>query len=160
MEPSTPAPMHAKRRFDLSRINKSIESAGHQLVAGFHLFALFVIGATIVWSAAYEYGLIMRHGRATLEDILVLFIYLELGAMVGLYFKTSRLPVRYLMYVGITALTRSLVVDIEAERAQVLWVVTAAILILALAIVILEYSTARFSDSEVELRRRKTTDIE
>ena len=155
MEPGTPAPMQVKRQLDLGRITKAIESAGHHLVAWFHLFALFVIGATIVWSAAYEYGLIMRHGRATLDDILVLFIYLELGAMVGIYFRTSRLPVRYLMYVGITALTRSLVVDIEAARAQVLWVVTGAIFILALAIVVLEYGTTRFGAGEIDIRRHK-----
>ncbi len=35
-----------------------------------------------------------------------LFIYLELGAMVGIYFKTNHMPVRFLIYIAITALTR------------------------------------------------------
>jgi len=38
-----------------------------------------------------------------------LFIYLEIGAMIGIYFKTTRLPVRYLIYVAITALGRVLI---------------------------------------------------
>jgi protein PsiE len=137
---------------------KHAEKIGHQLVEGFHLFALFIIGATIVWSAGYTYLAIMDHGRATLQEILVLFIYLELGAMVGTYFKTNRLPVRYLLYIGITALTRSLVVDVEAERIHILLVVTGAILLLALAIVVLGYGTSKFAadDANVGDRRLKT----
>ena len=44
---------------------------------------------------------------ASIEDILLLFIYLELGAVVGI-FKTNHMPVRFLIYVAITALTRML----------------------------------------------------
>ena len=33
--------------------------------------------------------------------------------MVGIYFKTRRLPVRFLIYIAITALTRMLTVDIK-----------------------------------------------
>ncbi len=32
----------------------------------------------------------MEKGRAALKDILLLFIYLELGAMIGIYFKTQQ----------------------------------------------------------------------
>ena len=31
----------------------------------------------------------------------LLFIYLELGAMMGIYFKTERLPVLFLLYIAI-----------------------------------------------------------
>jgi phosphate starvation-inducible membrane PsiE len=42
-------------------------------------------------------SLMVAQGRASLSDILLLFIYLEIGAMIGIYFKTTRLPVRYLI---------------------------------------------------------------
>jgi hypothetical protein len=78
------------------------------LVDAFLHLALFAIGGTTVWSAAAAfYGMVSR-GRADLQDILLLFIYLEIGAMVGIYFKTMRLPVRYLIYIAITALGRVL----------------------------------------------------
>jgi len=32
----------------------------------------------------------VEKGHITIDDILLLFIYLELGAMVGIYFKTNR----------------------------------------------------------------------
>ena len=77
----------------LSVRNKTvlIHKIGDILVDGFHYLALFVIGATIVWSALHDYIGMMKSGHANLEEILLLFIYLELGAMVGTYFKTRRL---------------------------------------------------------------------
>jgi len=62
-----------------------IHKLGDALVDGFHYLALFGIGFTIVWSAVHDYIEMMKTGHATLEDILLLFIYIELGAMVGTY---------------------------------------------------------------------------
>jgi phosphate starvation-inducible membrane PsiE len=45
---------------------------------------------------------------SSLGDILLLFIYLGFGAMVGIYFKTTRLLVRYLIYIAMAALGRVL----------------------------------------------------
>ncbi|NOR52389.1 MAG: phosphate-starvation-inducible protein PsiE, partial [Gammaproteobacteria bacterium] len=74
-------------------MNKQVEKVqdiGNILVDVFHFLALFIIGATVVWSAAFEYLHMMEKGYAELKDILLLFIYLELGAMIGIYFKTHR----------------------------------------------------------------------
>ena len=66
-----------------------VDSIGTLLVDAFLHLALFAIGGTTVWSAAAAfYGMVSR-GRADLQDILLLFIYLEIGAMVGIYFKTT-----------------------------------------------------------------------
>ena len=74
-----------------------IHKFGDILVDSFHYLALFGRGATIVWSAIHDYIEMMKTGHANLEEILLLFIYLELGAMVGTYFKTRRLPVQFLI---------------------------------------------------------------
>ena len=37
-----------------------------------------------------EFLQMVEKGNITIDDILLLFIYLELGAMVGIYFKTNR----------------------------------------------------------------------
>jgi protein PsiE len=78
------------------------DAVGILLVDGFHYLALFSIGATTVWSALAAFISMVAKGRAELSDILLLFIYLEIGAMVGIYFKTTRLPVRYLIYIAMT----------------------------------------------------------
>jgi phosphate starvation-inducible membrane PsiE len=98
------------------RLNRLSDVVGNLLVDAFHYLALFAIGAAVVWSAVHAFAGMVANGRASVEDILLLFIYLELGAMVGIYFKTKHMPVRFLIYVGITALTRLLVGDVAAHH--------------------------------------------
>lgn len=111
---------------------------GRALVDCFQTIALFLLGATIVWAAAHEYWLMLDVGQVRLHDILLLFIYLELGAMVGIYFKTERLPVLFLLYVAITALTRFLVIDVKDLPTNQVLIVTGSILLLALAVLVLQ----------------------
>jgi len=127
-----------------------IENAGGALVKGFHLLALFVIGGTVVWSAAHFYMETMQQGYARLHDILLLFIYLEIGAMIGIYFRTHRLPVRFLIYVAITALTRLLTIDAKDLSNEQILTITGAILILAVAALTVEFSAARFQPADHE----------
>jgi len=98
--------------------------------------------------AVHDYLQMMHTGHATLEDILLLFIYLELGAMVGIYFKTHRLPVQYLIYIAITALSRHLVIDVRKVsdnfHLYLLLSITGAIAILNLSIFILTYTSKKF----------------
>lgn len=128
-----------------------IENLGGTLVKAFHLFALFVIGGTVVWSAAHFYIETMQQGYAKLHDILLLFIYLEIGAMIGIYFKTHRLPVRFLIYVAITALTRLLTIDAKDLTNEQVLTVTGAILILALAALTVEFSASRFQRADEDV---------
>jgi protein PsiE len=128
------------------KLNRMSEVVGSLLVDAFHYLALFAIGGAIVWSAVYAFIGMTGKGHASIDDILLLFIYLELGAMVGIYFKTNHMPVRFLIYVGITALTRLLVGDI-ATHHKLDWgivMVAGAILLLALANLVVRYGSSRF----------------
>lgn len=136
------------------RTNSLAHGFGNLLVDSFHNLALFAIGGTIVWSAVAAFIAMMHKGGATIDDILLLFIYLELGAMVGIYFKTNHMPVRFLIYVAMTALTRMMISDIQAHHnpeMKILYI-PAAILVLALATLVVRYGSARFpsikSDSQ------------
>ncbi len=122
------------------------EALGHTLVYWFHLLALFAIGASIVWSAAFAFLAMAEQGHAGIEDILLLFIYLELGAMVGIYFKTNHMPVRFLIYIAMTALTRMLIgfISIEHKPDEGILFVTGAILLLAIAVLVLRYGSHHF----------------
>jgi protein PsiE len=122
------------------------DPVGKFLVDGFHLLALFVIGAATVWAATAAFMDMAARGRARIEDILLLFIYLEIGATVGIYFKTTRLPVRYLIYIAITALCRVLIEIGGAEhRTGIdLMVVSGAILVLAFAELVLRFGSYKF----------------
>jgi len=142
MPPSTPK--------DASKIEKVIENwtvpIGNLFVSLFHRIALFAIGGATVWSAGVAFIGMVNHGSASIEDLLLLFIYLEIGAMVGIYFKTNHMPVRFLIYVAITAVTR-LIIDLvntkhEADMAILLMGLT--ILILALANAVVRYASYKY----------------
>lgn len=107
---------------------------GNLLIEVFHYLALFVIGASVVWSGVIAYAGMMLQGHATIGDILLLFIYLELGAMVGIYFKTNAMPVRCLIYIAITALARLMIADVQAHHEAGLGMLWVSIAILLLAI--------------------------
>lgn len=128
-------------------IHEFAAGMGNLLVDSFHYLALFAIGAAIVWSAATAFiGMAAAKGHASIDDILLLFIYLELGAMVGIYFKTNHMPVRFLIYVAMTALTRLLISDVQAHHKLDMGVVyvTGAILLLAAATLIIRFGSAKF----------------
>jgi phosphate starvation-inducible membrane PsiE len=130
---------------------KPVETVGNWLVDLFHTAFLFLIGAAVVWAAIHEVVQIIHQGHPTLQDILLMFIYLELLAMVGIYFKTHRLPVRFLLYVAITAITRYLVIDIKAMGPWLIIGLCAAILLLTGSIFVLRYNSDRFgADSREE----------
>jgi protein PsiE len=124
-----------------------LDRLGAGLARGFQIAAVFVIGGTIVWSASHDYLEMIRLGHAKLDDILLLFIYLELGTMVGIYFKTERLAVLFLLYVAITAITRFLVVDVSALPVRSVLIVSGTILLLALAVLVLQFAKSRFDSA-------------
>jgi len=130
----------------LEKTEKGTEIIGYYMVDLFQYLALFVIGGTIVWSAGLAYLNMVGGGVASIEDILLLFIYLELGAMVGIYFKTNRLPVQFLIYVAITVMTRSLASTLSvADMTDIrLLSITAATLLLAITVFILRYASSKF----------------
>jgi phosphate starvation-inducible membrane PsiE len=135
----------------------TIQKAGNFLVDFFHYFALFVIGATVVWSAAYEYLHMMEKGYAALKDILLLFIYLELGAMIGIYFKTHRLPVQFLIFIAITALSRHLVIDVQqvsdSFHLYLLLSISGAIVLLSGALFVLTFTAKRYGRPEDDVNK-------
>lgn len=137
---------------------EKIEKIGGYLVDYFHYLALFVIGATVVWSATYEYLQMMEKGHAALKDILLLFIYLELGAMIGIYFKTHRLPVQFLIFIAITALSRHLVIDVQqvsdSFHLYLLLSISAAIVLLSGALFVLTFTAKKYGRPEDDINER------
>lgn len=128
------------------------DTFGNLLVDGFHYLALFAIGAAIVWSAIVAFIQMSAQGSASIHDILLLFIYLELGAMVGIYFKTNHMPTRFLIYVGITALTRMLLDDIQLDHSPDLDIVyiSGSILLLALANLVIRYGSNKYPSDRMK----------
>jgi protein PsiE len=142
--------MSENRPKDIKNLEQRIESwlipTGNLFVSLFHRIALFGIGALTVWAAGMSFYEMMQKPYASVQDLLLLFIYLEIGAMVGIYFKTNHMPVRFLIYIAITAVTR-LIIDLvgtkhEADMGILLMGLT--ILVLALANALVRYASNKF----------------
>ena len=133
---------------------KDLDQLGNVCVGIFHRIALFGIGAATVWAAGWTFLELFQKHHASIQDLLLLFIYLEIGAMVGIYFKTNHMPVRFLLYIAITALTRHMV-DIMSHvpiNINEMLAVGATTLAIAVAIFIIRYTSTTFSsDSQNDI---------
>lgn len=144
--------------------SRQIDKIGNVALDLFHYLALFLIGATVVWSAGYEYIGMIKRGYADLKDILLLFIYLELGVMTGIYFKTRRLPVQFLIFIAITALSRHLVIDVqhvsEPFHLYLLLGISGSVVILSGALYMLSRASYHYGrpdeDINAEVKERVT----
>lgn len=115
----------------------------------FHKIALFGIGAATVWAAGWTFLELFQKHNASIQDLLLLLIYIEIGAMVGIYFKTNHMPVRFLLYIAITALTRHIVEIMShvAININEMLAVVATTLAIAVAIFIIRYTSTKFSSN-------------
>jgi len=111
---------------------------------------LAVITVATIIAGVHEVGIMIDAGTVNLGDLLLMFLYLEILAMVGLYFQSGRLPVRFPIYIAIVALSRYLVLDMKNLDEMRILGVTAAILLLTLAVLAIRYGHIRFSYGDHE----------
>ncbi|QLC73945.1 phosphate-starvation-inducible PsiE family protein [Pseudomonas sp. LPB0260] len=132
------------------RMHDGANSIGNLLVEGFHYLGLFAIGAATAWASVMAFMDMLDKGHASIDDILLLFIYLELGAMVGIYFKTNHLPIRFLLYIAITALTRYLIGDVSHHKAPDIGLLylCGGIFLLSLSVVAVRFASYKFPSSK------------
>jgi len=64
--------------------------------------------------------------------------------MVGLYLESGQLPVRMPLYIGMVALARYLVLDMKEMDVWRMVGVSASVLVLALAVLVVRYGHVRF----------------
>ncbi|MBJ6612151.1 MAG: phosphate-starvation-inducible PsiE family protein [Candidatus Thiothrix moscowensis] len=79
--------------------------------------------------------------------------------MVGIFFRTHRLPVIFLLFISMTALTRYLAIDLKMFNNVQIITMVAAILLLAIAAFVLRYSERHVpSHGEMGLHRHDLSD--
>ena len=131
---------------------KDIDRVGDMAVSVFHKLALFGIGAATVWAAGWTFVELFAKHHATVSDLLLMFIYLEIGAMVGIYFRTNHMPVRFLLYIAITALTRHMV-DIMSHlpiKIDEMIAVAGSTFVIAVSVLIVRYTSAKYPSEHKE----------
>lgn len=122
-----------------------------QTVLGFIEFAgLAVITVATVIAGVGEVGVMLDAQAVTLADLLLLFLYLEILAMVGLYFQSGKLPVRFPIYIAIVALARYLVLDMKNLDLWHMLGIAGSILLLTLAVLVIRYGHVNYAYKESE----------
>jgi protein PsiE len=109
---------------------------------------LIVITLATLVAGVFEVRTMVNSGTVALADLLLLFLYLEILAMVGVYFRSGQLPVRFPIYIAIVALARYLVLDMKSLDVWRMLGVTASMLLLACAVLVIRYGHTRFPYDE------------
>jgi len=111
---------------------------------------LAVVTLATISAMTGEVGIMLTAGQATLADLLLMFLYLEILAMVGLYYKSGKLPVRFPIYIAIVALARFLVLDLKNLDFWQILGVAGGVLLLTLAVLVIRYGHVkyRYGDDE------------
>ena len=109
---------------------------------------LMLILLTTLVAAGQEVARMVSVRTVGLSDLLLLFIYLEVIAMVHAYWQSGQLPVRMPLYIGVVALARYLILDIKEMDEWRMLAVAGAIVLLALAVLVIRYGHVRFPYTE------------
>jgi protein PsiE len=110
----------------------------------FEYLGLLVIGIATVVAMYHEVLTMVAASTVHLADLLLMFLYLEVLAMIGQYFKSGQLPVRFPMYIAMVALARYLIIDIKEMTEWRMLAVAAAIFLLTLGVLLIRYGHVRY----------------
>lgn len=113
---------------------------------------LMVIAIATVVAGYHEVMLMFANQTVTLADLLLMFLFLEVLTMVGLYFNSGKLPVRFPLYIAMVALARYVILDVKELDVWHLLAVAAAILMIAGAVLLIRYGHVRYPYHEDETR--------
>lgn len=122
---------------------KNLNRFNHLALNAIENLILVTITVATVAAGAVEAVRMVTEMRVHLSDLLLLFLYLEVLAMVGQYYDSRKIPVRYPIYIGIMALARYLILDMKEMNELKLLTVVGAILLLAFAALVLRYGQTK-----------------
>ena len=122
----------------------NVEGVGRKVLHQVEVAVLVVIAVSTVIAILQEIATMIMNQWVALADLLLLFIFLEVLAMVGVYLSSGRLPVRLPIYIAIVALARYVIIDMKDMDVWELIAVTAGVLILTVAVLVLRYGHTRF----------------
>ncbi len=104
---------------------------------------LFVIFIATVIAVGQEVLVMIGKMKVELKDLLLLFIYLEIIAMIQIYYEQHRLPIRFPIYIAIVALARYIILDSKSFEQWQLLEIGSTIMILTVAVLIVRYGHAK-----------------
>ncbi|MBY6186189.1 phosphate-starvation-inducible PsiE family protein [Marinobacter hydrocarbonoclasticus] len=111
--------------------SKSLKFAEHGI--------LIIISIATLFAIFEEVMLMFNRGSVELGDLLLLFIYLEVLAMVANYAEVGKLPIRMPIYIAIVALARYLILDMKSMDEWRVLAVSVSALVLAGTVLVIRF---------------------
>lgn len=105
-------------------------------------------------SLSHELSRMWQAGLVGLGDILQLFLYLEVFAMINSYFGSGKIPMRYPIYIAMVALARHLLLDLKDISETHMLAVSGSIIMLALSVLIMRFGHTRLPYDDVPEQKR------
>jgi protein PsiE len=138
------------RSHTLDRIRRFF-SGGLDIV---ELAGLLIIAFATTVAIWQEAAAMIEARKVTLADLLLMFLYLEVLAMIGQYFRSGHIPVRYPLYIAMVALARYLILDIKELTELRVMATAGAILLLTLAVLAIRYGHVKYPYREDEAQSK------
>ena len=109
------------------------------IVKQIQLIALVIILAATVIAFGIEIYQMIVVQKVTLADLLLLFLYLEVLAMVRVFWESQSIQITLPLFIAITALSRFIILQGKSINPEVLLYEAGAIVLIAIAILVLRF---------------------
>lgn len=98
---------------------------------------LVAIAAATIFATGQEIFTLIENRSVQLADLLLLFIYTEVLGMVGVFYKSNRIPITLPLFIAITALSRMIILQGKGSDPSNLIYESGAVLLLAISCLII-----------------------
>ena len=109
---------------------------------------LLLVAIATVFAALQEILEILNNKRVSLADLLLLFIYTEVLAMVGAFYRSSKIPILLPLFIAMTALSRLIILKGNGSEPTNLLFEAGAILLIAIACLVIRFRPKEFSSTD------------
>ena len=110
-----------------------------KIVKQIQLVTLIIILISTVIAIGSELYQMFKINKVTLADLLLLFLYLEVLAMVRVFWESQSIQITLPLFIAITALSRFIILQGKSINPEILVYEAGAILLIALAILVLRF---------------------
>jgi protein PsiE len=139
---------HALQKAIKGRLERAMELA--------ELFGLFIIGIGTVAAMVHLIWHMVNSDGVTLTDLLLMFLYLEVFAMVGQYLKAGQLPVRFPLYIAMVSIARDLILRAGLNTEMHLLASAGAIVLIAFGVLMIRFGQFKYPSDKVESKGEDT----
>lgn len=129
---------------------RNLKNSGFKALVIVENIGLLVIALSTIIAMSFEVVSMAKAMKVTLADLLLLFIYLEVLAMAGIYLKSGKLPVRMPLYIAIVSVARYMILDMKNLDTLRILGLAGAVLILATSILAIRYGHTKFPYNDKE----------